>query len=136
MHGSKFSSYRLLCSCCFCTQWHSQYNTQVACPPDLGGVCSNENCRVEGSVQTICSHVSKPSVHRISSAGGARVSFVHGYINQFDIHVVQTACRESLAFQRGLLPRALFEEHKTIIEFSRRLVSPFDIHHITRLQFS
>ena len=91
---------------------------------------------VSKAVQTICSHGSKPSSNQDQSTGGARVAFVRGCINQFDIRVVQRACREGLAFQRGLLPRALCEERKTIIEFSRRLVSPFDIHRITRLAFS
>ena len=105
-------------------------------------VCANNTAwklagvAVSKAVQTICSHGSKPSSNQDQSTGGARVAFVRGCINQFDIHVVQRACREGLAFQRGLLPRALCEEHKTIIEFSRRLVSPFDIHHITRLAFS
>ena len=88
------------------------------------------------ALRVISYHGSKRSSNQDQSTGGARVAFVRGCINQFDIHVVQRACREGLAFQRGLLPRALCEEHKTIIEFSRRLVSPFDIHHITRLAFS
>ena len=49
---------------------------------------------VSKAVQTICSHGSKPSSNQDQSTGGARVAFVRGCINQFDIHVVQTACRE------------------------------------------
>ena len=61
--------------------------------------------------------------------------FVGGWCSRFFCARLHQSVRHSrrtdsmsrrLAFQRGLLPRPLCEEHETIIEFSRRLASQFD----------
>ena len=68
----------------------------------LAGVAASK------SVQTICSHVSNPSVHRISSTGGARVSFVHRYITftSYRQHVAKVGVGKSVRHTSSVYTRS------------------------------
>ena len=128
---------RMLCSCFFFgTQWHPS----VQHPSCVSTRTRKLTFQRELSRGGLCATNWFPrfkSQRTTNLVGGWCSCFVCAPLHQSVRHSRRTdSMSRGLAFQRGLLPRALCEEHEGINEFSLRLVSPFDIHQITRLAFS